>query len=98
MPYLLSSEVSETRWSFNDILHSSPVTATYGKTSGDVFIDKIIVGTNDGGLRFINGSTGEEEWVFMPNAVLSKLQTLYTNATGSTHAYGLDASPVLAYI
>jgi len=88
------TDVSETRWSFNDVLHSSPVTVTYGK-AGSVFIDKIIVGTNEGGLRFINGSTGEEEWVFMPNAMLSKQQTLYTNPTGTTHVYGLDGSPVL---
>lgn len=86
---------TDTRWSFSDILHSSPVTATYGQTTGGEFIDKVIAGTNEGGLRFINGSTGDEEWVFMPNSLLQTVpEALYTNAEG-THVYGLDASPVL---
>lgn len=86
--------IAETRWSFSDVLHSSPVTVTYGKTSGDEFIDKVIVGTNEGGLRFINGSTGAEEWVFMPHSLLNINQQLYANPSGN-HTYGFDGSPVL---
>ena len=88
------SSTTDTRWSFSDVLHSSPVTVTYGQTSGGEFIDKIIVGTNEGALRFINGSTGQEEWAFMPNELLDLTQALYANAAG-THQYGIDGSPVL---
>lgn len=87
-------DIAETRWSFSDVLHSSPVTVTYGQTAGNEFIDKVIVGTNEGGLRFLNGTTGVEEWVFMPNSLLENNQQLYANPS-STHTYGFDGSPVL---
>ncbi len=87
-------DTTDTRWSFNDVLHSSPVSVTYGKDTNDKFIDKILAGTNDGGLRFINGETGEEEWIFMPNILLKNQASLYKNGVGQ-HVYGLDASPVL---
>jgi type IV pilus assembly protein PilY1 len=90
------SSTTDTRWSFADVLHSSPVTATYGKTTGGDFIDKVFVGTNEGGLRMINGATGEEEWLFMPNSLMGNQATLYSNPEGS-HTYGLDVSPVLRF-
>ena len=88
---------TNTRWWHHDVLHSSPVAITYGKTSGGTFIDKILVGTNDGGLHFINGHTGKEEWFFMPNALLAGQQSFYDNAS-SAHTYGLDSSPVIGII
>jgi len=83
-----------TRWWFQDVLHSSPVAVTYGRNASQQFIDKVLVGTNDGGLHFINGSTGEEEWVFMPRAVLSAQPSLYDNTT-LDHIYGMDSTPIL---
>jgi type IV pilus assembly protein PilY1 len=83
-----------TRWWFQDVLHSSPVAVTYGQNASQQFIDKVLVGTNDGGLHFINGTTGEEEWVFMPRAVLSAQPSLYDN-TVVDHIYGMDSTPIL---
>ncbi|MFT4563407.1 MAG: type IV pilus assembly protein PilY1, partial [Gammaproteobacteria bacterium] len=86
---------TDTRWWFHDVLHSSPVAITYGKDASDNFIDKIIVGSNEGGMHFINGLTGAEEWVFMPRAVLGKQQDLYDN-TAPSHVYGLDSTPKIS--
>lgn len=86
----------DTRWWFQDVLHSSPVAVTYGQEAAApfTFIDKVIVGTNDGGLHFINGSTGEEEWVFMPRATLNLQPALYDN-TVPDHIYGIDSTPLI---
>jgi type IV pilus assembly protein PilY1 len=86
--------LSDTRWWFHDVLHSSPVAVTYGQDASDNFIDKVLVGTNDGALHFINGSSGVEEWAFMPRAVLADQQGLYDNS-GVDHIYGLDSTPVV---
>ncbi len=83
-----------TRWWFHDVLHSSPIAVTYGKDTSDNFIDKILVGTNDGGLHFINGTSGIEEWTFMPNALLAGQSTFFDNSAPE-HSYGLDATPVI---
>lgn len=84
--------VTDTRWWFHDVLHSSPVTATYGKASGE-FIDKIIVGTNEGGIHMINSVSGVEEWAFIPNSLFDNQIALYDD-TG-LHTYGMDSTPVL---
>ena len=85
---------TDTRWWFHDVLHSSPVAITYGQDEYENFIDKVVVGTNDGGLHFVNGSTGEEEWVFMPRAALASQQALYDNSAPD-HTYGLDSTPMI---
>jgi type IV pilus assembly protein PilY1 len=86
--------LSDTRWWFHDVLHSSPVAVTYGQDASANFIDKVLVGTNDGALHFINGNSGVEEWAFMPRAVLADQQGLYDNS-GVDHIYGLDSTPVV---
>ncbi len=83
---------TDTRWWFHDVLHSSPIGITYGVTSGGDFIDKIVMATNDGALHFINGTTGVEEWAFIPNELLANVNDLYDN-TGTQHLYGLDSTP-----
>lgn len=88
------SDVTDTRWWHHDVLHSSPIAITYGQDADDNFIDKIIVGSNEGGLHFVNGTTGVEEWVFMPQAVLANQRGLYDNVATS-HIYGLDGTPVI---
>ena len=95
-----SDTSSTTRWTVNDVLHSSPAVITYGGTdtnsdgSIDTFFDRLVVGTNDGGLRFINATTGKEEWEFIPETELQQQATLYNNAEGN-HLYGLDVTPTL---
>jgi type IV pilus assembly protein PilY1 len=83
---------TESRYAFNDPLHSSPVAITFGGDAANP-IDKLIVGTNDGGVRLINSVNGIEEWVFYPQETLVKQAMLRQNATGD-HEYGMDATPV----
>lgn len=86
------SNTTEDRWKFGDALHSRPLTVTYGGTEESPVI-KIFVGSNDGGLRMINESTGAEEWAFIPPELLAPLQgELEADAQGD-HPYGLDGTP-----
>ena len=92
-------DTTDDRWAFADPLHSRPITVTYGAelTGGNPDptkpIIKILVGTNDGGLRMINEKTGEEEWIFYPKEeLLLKAEDLMIDNTGS-HIYGLDGTP-----
>jgi len=93
--------LDETRWAFSDVLHSSPIVVTYGREDADDpasdIIDKVLVGTNDGALHMINGTTGVEEWAFMPQVVLGNQQNLYNDPEGN-HIYGLDMTPTLRVI
>lgn len=95
-----SDTSATTRWSVNDVLHSSPAVVTYGGSDSDgdgsidTFFDRLVVGTNNGGLRFINGDTGEEEWMFMPESVFSDQDEHFFNPEGD-HLYGLDVTPTL---
>ena len=86
---------SQYRWAFNDPLHSSPIIVNYGGTEAAP-IEKLFVGTNEGGLRMINASTGAEEWVFVPDEFLGNgfLSELINNPDGD-HRYGLDLTPVV---
>ncbi len=92
---------ADTRWTVGDVLHSSPVTITYGGSDTDsdgivdTFFDKIIFGTNDGGLRMVNADTGKEDWVFLPQATVDLQQSLYVNPEGD-HTYAIDLTPVVA--
>ncbi len=100
-----SDATTDTRWWFSDVLHSSPEIVTYGidnkgtptDTTDDEFIDKVIVATNDGGLKMINGLTGVEEWSFIPNSLFNIQQALYDNS-GTDHTYGMDSTPVIRII
>ena len=88
-------EGSGDRWAFHDVLHSSPVLITYGgdRTAG-TFNDRLIVGTNDGSLRFIHAETGATQWRFYPRESLGSLQILQSNPAQSHH-YGVDLSPTV---
>ena len=85
-------------WNFADPLHSRPVAFTYGAETTLGVADKtkpiikLFSSTNDGTVRIINNSTGEEEWAFIPNELLSQQYALSQNADGD-HIYGLDDSP-----
>lgn len=91
-----------TRWTVNDVLHSSPVTITYNGVDTSVppdgiidnFYDKLIYGTNDGGLRMINATNGKEDWMFVPQSAIDLQQIIWTNAEDE-HAYGIDSTPVV---
>ena len=87
---------ADTRWVTNDVLHSSPVIITYGGSGSpiDTFFDKLVYGTNDGGLRMLNSSTGQEDWTFLPQLTLAQQRQLWDDAEGP-HMYGIDSSPVV---
>lgn len=78
------------RWRMADPLHSESLVITYAGDD-DTPIDKVLVNTNDGSLHMINAETGVEEWVFMPQSMLTKQRTLFDNPE-SDHIYGLDSS------
>ncbi len=88
------------RWSVNDVLHSSPSVITYGGADTDndgiteTFFDKIVYGTNDGTLHFVNGTTGVEEWRYLPSDFWQQQQTQYLDAQGD-HTYGIDITPAI---
>jgi len=81
----------EDRFSFADPLHGSAVAVTYGGDAGSPVV-KVFVGTNDGGIRAINGFNGKEEWIFYPPSELRKQVALRNNPVGN-HIYGVDATP-----
>lgn len=86
---------SDDRWAFHDVLHSSPVSITYnGNRTANTFVDRLLVGTNDGALRFINADDGTTQWRFYPNSTLPNLRTLFINAA-LPHEYGFDLTPTL---
>lgn len=86
---------SSDRWAFHDVLHSSPVSITYnGDRTTNTFVDRLLVGTNDGALRFINADDGTTQWRFYPNSTLPGLQALFVNAA-LPHQYGFDLTPTL---
>lgn len=95
-----SDTSATTRWSMNDVLHSSPAVITYGGSDSDsdgvvdTFFDRIVVGTNDGALRFINGTTGKQEWEFFPQAMLGNIKNHFNNSEAD-HLYGLDTTPTI---
>jgi len=83
----------EDRYSFNDPLHSSAVAFTLAGDSATPVV-KVVVGTNDGGVRFINGSNGVEEFIFYPQSMLRRLPGLRDNPAGP-HRYGMDGTATI---
>ena len=85
-------------WWFPDILHSSPTVVTYGMdvTTGQ-FIDKVLVGSNGGGIHMIDGESGKEDWVFIPYDLFANQDTLYSNVV-EKKVYGMDLTPVISRI
>ncbi len=83
-------------WAFGDILHSSPIIVTYGKYDNGgqtTQIKKLFAASNEGALRMINTQSGVEEWMFIPQDLLSMQQTLKDNramVSATQKLYGLD--------
>jgi len=80
-----------------DISSASPGDACYGgiansTRNADQAVIKLVVGTNDGVLHFINEYNGREEWAFVPPELLDEQQALMNNTAGD-HIYGIDGTP-----
>ncbi|MBI3546353.1 MAG: VWA domain-containing protein [Gammaproteobacteria bacterium] len=86
-----NGSTTDNRWKFADALHSRPITVTYGGTATSP-VTKLFVGTNDGGLRMINTSTGAEEWIVYLPEFLDDMKTLMDNNSGE-HFVGADGAP-----
>ena len=86
-------DTSEDRYSFSDPLHSSPVAFTIGGDTENPVV-KVVVGTNDGGLRLINGHNGVEEFIFYPQSTLRRLTEVRRNPAGRKH-YGIDGTATI---
>jgi type IV pilus assembly protein PilY1 len=84
------SDTFQDRYNFNDALHSSAVAFTIGGTSAAPVV-KVVVGTNDGGVRLINGFNGVEEFIFYPQSTLRRLVAKRDNPAGP-HTYGMDGT------
>ncbi len=76
-----------------DPLHSQPAAVVYG---GDADSPEIVVyvGTNDGYLHAIDGSTGEELWAFVPNELLGDMNRLFFDPKSNFKHYGIDGNIV----
>jgi len=91
-----NGSTTDDRWKFADALHSRPITVTYGGSAASR-VTKIFVGTNDGGLRMINGSDntttgGQEEWIVYLPEFLDDMKTLMDN-NNAAHFIGTDGAP-----
>lgn len=75
-----------------DPLHGRPAVVTYGGVPGapDDKDTVLFFPTNDGFLHAINGKDGAERWAFIPQELLSRLNTLYKNNAVAQRSYGLD--------
>lgn len=86
-----NANVTETRPSLHgDVIHSRPLAIDYGGSTGVV----VYYGSNDGTLRAVNGSSGQERWAFVANEFF----TSRTTSGGASPLQRLkDNSPLVAY-
>lgn len=84
---------------FGDPLHSKPLVINYGGASESNQDVRIIVGTNAGALHMFkdNGSTVDENWVFMPNEFVKNYKKLKDNFANTGKVYGIDG-PATSYL
>ncbi len=92
-------KTSGDRWPIAEPLHSSPRVLFYSgdpesKDNGDTKSEesRLFVGTNDGLIRMTDVFDGTEVWSFLPQELLEK-QLDMKDQVGSSHSYGIDASP-----
>ncbi|MEX2576134.1 MAG: hypothetical protein WD382_05730 [Halofilum sp. (in: g-proteobacteria)] len=80
----------DARRAMGDPLHTRPELVTYGEDENDPQLT-LFMTTNEGYLHAIDTEDGTERWAFMPQEMLSKIQTQYENPVESDdRMYGLD--------
>jgi len=72
-----------------DIVHSRPLTMTYGAKSGGGSEFRVFYGSNDGLYRAINPEDGREDWAFVAPEHRSAVGRLYAN-TPTVDYFGLE--------
>ena len=98
-------------WKLGDIFHSNPVVVGSPSPvfedkgfsgPGGFYENKksrtkvVIAGANDGMLHAFNGTTGEEEWAFIPGSILKNLQWMSSYKTSQGHYDYVDGTPRVA--
>ncbi len=74
-----------------DIVHSRPLTISYGPSGSGSTEFRIYYGANDGLYRSLDPDSGQEEWAFIAEEHYDGIERLYRN-TPTVDFYGLDAS------
>lgn len=95
------SVFTEVRREMGDPLHAEPALVQYGELTGELTggIPDLVayVATNDGYLHAVDTITGKENFAFVPQEMLPKLQNIFDNTGATGKAYGLDGN-VVAWI
>ena len=80
---------TDTRQAMGDPMHSRPAVVIYSGTEsapdGTVYAT-----TNDGMLHALDMKTGAEEWSFIPEEMLGRLNTLNRDVVTANSSYGID--------
>lgn len=76
---------SERRFHMGDVIHSTPVAINYAGGQSVVY-----VGTNEGFLHAIDGSSGREKYAFIPEELLGNLGKFYSSVGPFFRPFGLD--------
>lgn len=84
-------DYSVARNELADPLHSIPHLVTYGGTDAAPDIT-IYYGDNQGFVHAIDGSTGIEQFAFIPEILLPNLNTFFVNSEAADRSYGMDGS------
>lgn len=86
-------------WTHGDVLHSVPASLIYetGVDRDPGRVDPVVYlfyMSNDGVLHAVDTATGQEQWAFMPEENLPKLQAIRNNGVGE-HLIAGDGTPRL---
>ena len=73
-----------------DIVHSRPLTISFGPTGSGSTEFRIYYGANDGLYRSLDPDSGQEEWAFIAEEHYQDIERLYRN-TPTVDFYGLSA-------
>ena len=74
-----------------DIVHSRPLTVSYGSKPDGETLFRVFYGSNDGVYRSLNPDTGTEDWAFIAPEHYQGIERQYRN-TPSVNYFGLDAA------
>jgi type IV pilus assembly protein PilY1 len=84
------ADLTESRKSIGDPLHSEPLVATYGGTSTDPD-STIFFGTNQGFIHAVNAKTGVEVFSYIPKEMQANQKTYFdNNLAAANRPYGMD--------
>lgn len=84
----------DERRNMGDPLHAEPALVQYGELPGNVPDLVAYVATNDGYLHGFDSVTGKENFAFVPQEMLPKLQIIFEDTGIYGKAYGLDGNVV----